>query len=365
MLTRRRGRYVALAFLALAAGCSSSAAKPTVNPTSTGLATDRQVANAQGGAVAEVPQVVAPGTGSSASAGQAASYAYVSETNRLVFLDQANRQLAPHVQLSAVPHEIAVAGDKLIVGFASGDLAIVDVVMRRQVARASLSGLRAKALGGDVILDELRVSPAGVLIVAGRIADRETTDYRSFIQERDSGDLVLKRQEILPLRLGVIQDLAFDETGAAILLLSDGGIYDLHKRQTVDAGAGASGQVLRYGRTGGRWIGSGGTRPGVLTPTADFIPLAAGRVTEIVPVAADRAAVLTSQPAQVLLVSADGVVLSKIDVDDYPTAAAIFGERLHVGSADGDTLQIVNLKTSRVERRLLLGQGIVSVGAFF
>lgn len=365
MPIRQRGRLFALATVVLAAGCVGPEAPAAPAPPAAAGAstTGTQVARGQGNAVAEVPEVVAPRPGSSGSAIRPASYAYVSETQRLVFFDQAVRQLAPDVRLSAAPRQVKLVGDVLVLGFPSGNLAVVDIRRREQTARASLAKLRAKALGGDLILDEVRQLPNGNILVAGRIADPETEEYRSFLQERRLSDLALRREEILSPSLGVVQDVAFDDAGATMLLLSSGGVYDLSKRKMREAGAGPSGQVLRYGLDGERWIGSAGERPGVLTPSGNFVPLAGGRVPEIVPLANGTAAALVAEPPQVWVIAPDGAVLSKIDVDDYPYAAALVGERLHVGSVNSDALQIVNLESDRVERRLRLSQGVINVGA--
>jgi hypothetical protein len=365
-MDHRRGRVAALAALALAAGCTApTTSSASRTETNSATAADTELpATARGGARAEVPEIVAPVPGSSVSATRPTSWAYVSETNRIVFFDHASRQLAPDVRLSAVPHEIAVVGQNLILGFATGDLAVVDGETRQQTARISLDSLRARAVGGDVILDEVRALPDGDILVAGRLADPETAAYRSFIQERRLVDLALKREELLSPKLGVIQDVAIDAAGSITLLLSDGGLYDLRTRKLLDAEADTAAQLLRYGHDSERWIGNGGVRPGLLTPSGAFVPLAAGRVTDIIPLTQHTAAALTSQPPQVWVVARTGEVLSKIDVDDYPYAGALVGESLQVGSVNGDALQILNWRTGRVEHRLRLGQGIVRLGAF-
>lgn len=314
-------------------------------------------------AVAEVPDVVVGGPSTTGRLARPASYAYVSESNSIVLFDPAGGRVGPDVELDAVPQEIAAGNGTLVLGFASGELAAVDVVTRRQVARASLAALRERALGGDISLDEVLVDDDGGVVLAGRIADKETGGYRSFVQERDGRDLSLLREEVFPSVLGVVQDLVAGPAGAVRFLLSDGRVYDHRTGISTDAGAGPDGQVLRYGPTGERWIGSGDARPGVLTPDDVFVPLAAGRVTDIVPTAPGTAAVLVSQPPQVWLVSSTGDVLSRTDTDDYPYAGAFVAGRLHVGSANGTRLQMLNPTSGAVERQVQLGQGIVSLGA--
>ena len=341
--------------LLLAAACSSGA--PVA-----GAPSDVGTIRAQGDAVAEVPEVVVADPPSRGSSGRPTSYAYVTESNRLVLLDHARRRVAPDLELAAVPQEIAAGKGTLVLAFASGDLALIDVGTRRQVGRASLTELKDLALGGDVILDEVQVAPNGIVWLAGRIADKATGDYRSFLQERDEQDLSLLRERILPPSLGVVQDLALEPTGSMRLLLSDGRVYDPRTDKTMGVGAGEDSQVLRYGPEGDRWVGSGGARPGILTPQDAFVPIASGRVTGVVPVTAGLAAVLVSQPPQVWLVSSAGKVLTRTDVDDYPYAGALVGDRLHVGSVNGDWLQVLHPTSGAAQQRLKLGQGIVAVG---
>lgn len=360
MIIRRRGRACALAVLVLAVGCSAPASPPASAPpdeSRTGTVKGR------GSAVATVPEIVAPATQGPASSIRPASYAYVSDTNRLLFFDKDRRQLAPDVELAAVPQEIAAAEGRLILAFPTGDLALIDVVTRRQTARASLAALRARALGGDLILDEALFVADEVLLVAGRIADKATGSYRSFVQERSARDLSLLREQVLPHSLGVVQDVAVQQADAVRLLLSDGSIYDPRAGKIVEGGGDEDSQVLRYGPAGERWIGSGDGRPGLLTPDNEFVPLAAGRVTDVVPLSSQLAAVLVSQPPQVWLVSSSGDVTTKVDVDDYPYAGALVGDKVYVGSTNGDALQVLNLASGAVEQRLVLGVGIVRLGA--
>lgn len=360
MAPRRAGagrRCLLIGTAILLAACSTGPTPP--NKPSGGRNEIRSPADA----VAEVPEVVVGGPSGAGQPARPASYAYVSESNSIVLFDPAGSRLAPDVELDAVPQEIGAGNGTLVLGFASGELAAVDVVTRRQVARASLSALRGRALGGDISLDEVLVGDDGVVVLAGRIADKETGGYRSFVQERDGRDLSLLREEVLPPALGVVQDLAAGPAGAVRFLLSDGRVYDRHTGISTDTGAGPDGQVLRYGPTGGRWVGSGDARPGVLTPDDVFVPLAAGRVSDIVPVRPGVAAVLVSQPPQVWLVSSTGDVLSRTDTDDYPYAGALVDGRLHVGSANGTRLQVLNPSSGAVERHIELGQGIVSLGA--
>lgn len=92
------------------------------------------------------------------------------------------------------------------------------------------------------------------------------------------------------------------------------------------------------------------------------MPLAAGRVTDIVPVKAGVAAILVSEPPQVWLMSSAGKVLTSTDVDDYPYAGALVGDRLHVGSVNADSLQVLDATSGALQQRLRLGQGVVAVG---
>lgn len=354
----RRVRPQVLSGLALllVAACSSG------TPAGGRSSSDGGTVRGQGDAVAEVPEVVADDPVSAGSSARATSYAYVSESNRVVFFDQARRRVAPDLELAAVPQELAAGKGTLVLAFGSGDLAVIDIDTRRQVARVSLAPLKERALGGDVILDEVQVAPDGVVWLAGRIADKASGDYRSFVQERKGQDLSLLREQILPLSLGVVQDLAVEPAGSIRLLLSDGGVYDVEAGKALGPGAGEDSQVLRYGPGGERWIGSGDSRPGILTPKGALVPLAAGRVTDVVPVKAGLAAILVSQPPQVWLVSSAGDVLSRTDVDDYPYAGALVGDRLHIGSANGQWLQVLDATSGAVQQRLRLGQGVVAVG---
>lgn len=338
------------------------AACSTATPSPTGLAGDGGV-RSQGDAVAEVPAVVAAGPTADGRAVPPVSYAYVSESNRILLFDQTSQRLTPDVELDAVPQEIAAGkAGTLVLGFASGDVAVIDAVTRRQVSRASLASLRERALGGDISLDEVLVDAVGTVVLVGRIADEEAGQYRSFVQERDGHDLSLLREEVLPPSLGVVQDVAAGPAGAVRFLLSDGRVYDRRTDASTDPGAGPDGQVLRYGPAGERWIGSGDAKPGVLTPQDVFVPIAAGRVSDIVPLRQGAAAVLVSQPPQVWLVASSGEVLSRTDTDDYPYAGALVGERLHIGSANGDRLQLLNPTSGAIQQQLPLGQGIVAIG---
>lgn len=317
----------------------------------------------QGNAVADIPEVVAAAPPAPGAAAQPVAYAYVSESNRILLFDEARQRLAPDVELRGVPQEIAAGRDgTLVLGFASGDVALIDAVTRGQVGRASLAPLRDRALGGDISLDEVLVDGDGIVLLVGRIADKESGEYRSFVQERDGRDLSLLREEVLPPSLGVVQDATADPAGAVRFLLSDGRIHDWRTGAVTDPGAGPDGQVLRYGPAGDRWIGSGNARPGVLTPQDVFVSLAAGRVSDIVPLRQGAAAVLVSQPPQVWLVSSSGEVSSRIDTDDYPYAGALVGGRLLVGSANGDRLQVLNPASGAIEQQLPFGQGMVAVG---
>ena len=270
----------------------------------------------------------------------------------------------PNLRLESIPNEIVSDEGVLVIGFPTGDLATIDVKSREQKARSAFSDLRAQDAGGDLILDELvRLSP-GVVLVAGRLADSNSGVDRSFFESRNSSDLSVRDRHVLDPGLGVVQDLALAGPGAARALLSDGRLYDVTSRAvTKDRSAGEHSQVLRYGADGRAWIGSGGSTPGVRTPTGAFVPLTAGRVTDIVPVDVDHAAVFVSQPAQAWLVHATGEIQARIPVDDYPYAAALVGDLLLVGSVNSSDLQALSPDLTAVRRRAPVGQGVVRVGA--
>lgn len=341
--------------LLLAAGCSSGT--PAGDRPS-----DGESIRAQGDAVAKIPEVVAAEPSGASSSARPTSYAYVSETKRVVLFDQARRRVAPDLELEAEPREIAAGKGTLVLAFAPGDVAVFDIGTRRQIGRANLAALKDRALGGDVILDEVQVAPDGTVWLAGRIADKASGDYRSFVQEREGRDLSLLSEQILPLSLGVVQDLTLDSAGLIRLLLSDGRVYDVQTEKTLGPDAGEHAQVLRYGPGGERWIGSGDSRPGILTPNNTFVPVAAGRVPDIVPVKAGLAAVLVTDPPQVWLMSSAGQVLTRTDVDDYPYAGALVGDRLHIGSVNADSLQILDPTSGALQQRLELGYRVLAVG---
>lgn len=353
-MRRARAHVLGGAALLLAAACSPGT-------TAGDQPTTVETARGQANAVAQVPAVVAAEPSGAGSSARANSYAYVSESNRIVLFDQSRNRVAPDIELEAVPQHMAAGDGTLVLAFASGDLAAIEVITRRQTARASQAELRGRALGGDLILDEVQVLRTGVVVLAGRISDKASSDYRSFLQERDGQTLSLLREQVLPLSAGVVQDLTVEPTGSVRLLLSDGSVYDPAGGKVLEAGAGEHGQVLRHGPGTQRWIGGGDGRPGVLTPQDVFVPVT-GRAADVVPIGPDLAAVLISQPPQVWLVTSAGEVLARTDVDDYPSSGAVVGNRLHVGSVNGDQLQVLDPASGAVQQRLRLGQGVLSVG---
>lgn len=291
------------------------------------------------------------------SLGRPRAFVYVQDVNRVIFFGARLTRQVPDLQLAGPPPSaIAAAGGSMAVGYDSGDLAVVDIRNRAQTARASLAELKQRAFNGDLILDELSVVTPTTLVVAGRFADARY-GYRGFLSFRRMTDLSVIREEVLPPALGVIQDLAV--TGAAVrLLLGDGRIYDVGTRRVANPGVGSAAQELRYGPGGAQWIGSGGARPGLLTPAGVFVPLAAGAVTDIVPVTKDVAVALTTDPPQVWMVTRSGRVQTRTSVDTFPYDGELVDAQLYILSTQGRFLQVLDARDLRLTQRVRVGDGL-------